>query len=775
MIRRIIGAGIAVLMTLSLAAGAAQAADPVTEVAEPSPLAEPAKESPIPMPPRPGHEPQPLPEPRITSDQAREYLKAFFVLPAESDRVQLEFNLSSRGTTPVWDLNITISENNGSMGTTLATVDALTGRILQYSGLGFIPTPVRTGPLVGPRSEEDARARAWALVTKMAPERAANLREPEKAPGDMGPYQPFWGENGTADAYHFSWIEYRDGIAVPFSSISVGVHKQTLQYLSLHVNLVDEGLKFQAGPAKVTPEEAMKVWQAEVKPQLSYQAITNYFPFDPTPVSGYRLLYTFGELGRMVDATTGRWAEESNPYPRPAQPAVKPGEPQPVPAGNVKPVVPEALPLTPEAAQKLARTLLEIPADVSLRTEPSMFDEENQIRFHYGDRSGSASIQFDQKTGLIRGAWRHTPRPEPPPLNETEGQQVTPEMEEQARSAAIAVVQTYYSHVRDQLRLDSGLESWGPPNQPTGRFRFVRYVNDLPVPNDVVHVTIDLQTMKWRDINANWTSGITFPNPAGAVGAEKAREIFMADRKPVLVYRPIYQPMGDDPYRRGMPRIAEAQLVYALRPESGFYQVDALTGGGVGWDGHSMPDMAAAQKKVAGHWAEGELQFILSRQIIRPEQINPDAPLTRSQAAALLVVRSRDYYSSGPRSPQMPFTDLTPGSAGYAAVRVAWLQGWLRPLTDETTFRPDAPVTRAEFAVWAARALGLGELARSGIKVESEYTDLAGLTAEQRNAVTFLRAMGLLGPSQTYRGNDPLTQAEGAALTVRIYNYLLVK
>lgn len=771
MIRRILGAGIAVLMTLSLAAGAVQAADPVT------PAAEPAQEAPIPMPNRPGQESQPVPEPRITSEQARAYLQAYFTLPAESDRVQLEFNLSSHGKTPVWDLNITIRETNGSMGTTLARVDALTGRILQYGGLGFIPTPVRTGPLPGIRSEEDARARAWALVAQMAPERLANLREPAKAePGHMDPYQPYWGVNGVADAYQFNWIEYRDGIPVPFSSISVAVHKQTLEYLSLNVNLADEGLKYQAGPAKVTPDEALKLWQAEVKPRLTYQAIANYFPYGPSQVSGYRLLYTYDGLGRMVDATTGKWAEESSPFPRPAQPAVKPGEPEPVPAGNGQPVLPEALPLTPEAAQKLARTLLEVPADGALQAQPDPYEEENQIRFHYFDRAGSASVQFDQKTGLIRNAWRQTAPPMMgpgvPPRMETGGRQVTAEMEERARQAAVAVVQTYYSQIRDQLRLDAGPEYWGP-EEAIRRFRFVRFVGDLPVPNDAVYVTIDLQSMKWRDMNANWTSGITFPDPAGAIGAEKAMDIFMAGRKPVLVYRPVYQPMGDNPYMRGMPQIAEAQLVYTLMSESGFHQVDALTGEGVGWDGYAVPDMAAAQQKVAGHWAEGGLQFILSRQIIRPEQLNPDAALTRSQAAALLVVRSRDSYSGGMRPAQMPFTDLAPGSAGYAAVRTAWLQGWLRPLTDETTFRPDAPVTRAEFAVWAARALGLGELARSAIVVQSEYTDLAELTAEQRNAVTFLQAMGLLSPAQTYRGNDPLTQAEGAALTARIYNYLL--
>lgn len=57
------------------------------------------------------------------------------------------------------------------------------------------------------------------------------------------------------------------------------------------------------------------LWQAEMKPQLTYQAIRNYFPCGPAPVSGYPLLYTFGGPGLMVDATTGTWAEESSPYP----------------------------------------------------------------------------------------------------------------------------------------------------------------------------------------------------------------------------------------------------------------------------------------------------------------------------------------------------------------------------------------------------------------------------------------------------------------------------
>ncbi|HWI63486.1 MAG TPA: S-layer homology domain-containing protein, partial [Symbiobacteriaceae bacterium] len=167
--------------------------------------------------------------------------------------------------------------------------------------------------------------------------------------------------------------------------------------------------------------------------------------------------------------------------------------------------------------------------------------------------------------------------------------------------------------------------------------------------------------------------------------------------------------------------------------------------------------------------------FMIGSRAVRADRVDPDAPLTRGEAVTLLLTRSRSVMRNvGMNGPvQLPFGDLPDRHPARGAILAAWVEGWLQPLANETLFRPDEPVTRAEFAAWAARAIGLGQLARSGLTVQPGFKDLAGLTPEQQNAATFLRSLQLLPEADTFRGAEPMTQAEGAVLTARIYNSLL--
>jgi len=766
MIKRFVSASVAVLLTLSLSAGATAATTVVTE---------PAREAiaiPTPAPAQPGNEPQPVAEPRITAEQAIERVREYFDVPAETEKLDIETHLSSQGATPIWDVGVTIREGNGSSGFSLAAVDALTGRLLRYHGMGMLPTAVRSGPLTDVKPEEAARERAWALVQKMVPERAADLLPilPDSPFYSRLAAYPYYSEFGAADAYQFTWMEQSGGIPYPTGSVTVSVHKQTLAYLSLNIHLQD-GIKFQPGPAKVTVEEAMKVWQSDMKPTLVYQPFMGGYPYGSSKVAAFKLLYIFGQSGRLVDATTGKWAAEGIMPPQPDQ---MPGEPELVPAGDVKPVVPESLPVTDAAGRKLALAILDLQDTADLRAENEYFGgEEKLLRYSFYDQKSFASVMIEPRTGLIRQANRQAGSGLMEP--ETAAQTVTPEQEAQAKAAALAVVQTYYSQIREQLRLESVPDYFGPKDPFNRQFRFSRVVNGLAVPNDSIYVTINLQTMQWRDMYANWTNGVAFPDPTGAIAPEKALATFMADRKPVLIYRPVYPTMDPNQPIYRMPDPTEAVLAYVLAPAINFNMIDALTGDAVGWEGMPMADLEAAYKSVTGHWAEGELQFILARRIIRADQLGPDKPLTRSQAIAMILTRNRNGYMGGYGAQDLPFTDVDEDHLSYGAIKMAWVEGWLKPLNDEKAFRPDAPVTRAEFAVWAARALGLGDLARSAIEVKSGFTDLGALTAEQRNAVTFLQALGLLGSAEKFRGDDPMTQAEGAVLTARVYNFFQVK
>gem|GEM_PF-1691801 len=760
--RRITSAVVAVLLAISIPAGAAQAAEQAKVITVTMPAS----------PAQPGA-PEPAAEPKVTSAQAEAALRELFTLPEKSAKVDLQWNLSSHGAKPIWELQIMVRDGNGAMSSGIAAVDAVTGRILRYGAYGMLPGPVRTGPLGPVHSEEEARARAWALVQKVVPERAAQLKE--AVPGTPGYYPWYYGYGGEGmgDAYAFNWIEHHDGVPFPNSTVNVVVKKETLEYASLSINLLDS-IKFQPGPAKATLEDATRLWQAEVKPNLAYQPIYKSTPFGPSRPTGYRLVYSFENLGRPIDAMTGTWVKDPEPYPQPPMSETKPAEPEPVPAGSATPVLPDQLPLTDEAARKLASTVLELPQSAQLRTENYFFPDEKLLQFHVSDQSRFGNIQLDPATGLIRNAYRSEmmgPMSYPP--KRADGSNVSPEQEERAKQAAFAVVQTYYSQIRDQVWLEAMPSYWGSSDEPVRRFRFVRRVNGLPLPNDTIMVTIDLSTMTWRDMNANWTTGLTFPNPAGAISPEKAKETVLADLKPMLAYRAIYPGMAEAEMRMGrFPQPTEAALTYIPAGQT-YGQIDAITGQSLSYEGTTLLDIQNAYKLIKGHWAEGELQFVLSRGIVQPDQLNPDATLTRGQAVALLLQRNMKTYDSGPTPLEMPYVDLPETHPAFGAVRMAWRQGWLRPLGDETHFNPDAPLTRAVFAVWAARALGLGDLARSGLTVKSEYKDLENLGAEQRNAVSFLQALGILGQGDTFRGAEYLTQAEGAAITVRLYNYMV--
>ncbi len=760
--RRFISAALAGCLLVGAPMGSAWAAEQTAPAVPAVPQTAPPGEVP----------PGPPPEPKITSAQAEAALRELFTLPQKTEKVDLQWQLNRYGQKATWELQVTVREGNGATSFALATVDGITGRVQRYGAFGMLPALVRTGPLSPVRSVAEAREKAWALVQKVAPEKAAVLKEPADGSQPMG-YYPYWYGSGPADYYQFTWVEHHDGVPFPASSVSVSVHKSTLEYINLQVNLM-ESITFQAGPAKVSADEALKRWRAEAKPSLSYQPVMSPFPVGPSKATGYKLVYSFGDVGRAIDAMTGEWAKDPSPFLPPEQPQSQPAEPEPVPVGNVVPITPAQLPLDEAAAQRLARAILEVAPEGQLRTEISPFDEERLYQFTLMDRTQYANIQIEPKTGLIRMAHRSPMMaPDAPPQDKPEEQKITPELEQAAKSAAFATVQTYYSQLRDQLRLDAPPAYWGPEDNQVRRFRFVRYVNGLPLQNDSVSVTIDLATMKWREMSASWTSGITFPDPSVAISAEKALEAALADRKPVLTYRPVFPQVSLEESRMGrMPQPTEAALVYVLGPEFAT-QVDGLTGKRVSYDGLEVQDLQAAYDRVTGHWAEGELQFMLARRAVRPNELNPAAPLTRGQAAGLMFFRSPNLHRSGPRPVDLPFTDLPETNPAYGAVRMGWVDGWLRPQDNETQFRPEAPVTRAEFVVWVARTLGLGDLARSNLDTRSEFTDLDGLTLEQRNAANFLRALGLLSPADTFRGAEPLTQAEGAAITVRAYNYAL--
>lgn len=183
---------------------------------------------------------------------------------------------------------------------------------------------------------------------------------------------------------------------------------------------------------------------------------------------------------------------------------------------------------------------------------------------------------------------------------------------------------------------------------------------------------------------------------------------------------------------------------------------------------------AAVDEVLSGHWAEGELRFLLNYQILTAETLNPEGALTRAEAVKLLIDVYGQFLQSRvfTQGVEVPYTNVTVDDAHYVAVSHAVRLGVLRPEGESPAFGGDRQISRAEFAVWLVRIMELGELAQSDLQTVPTFTDGAELTPEQRKAVAFLEVLEIIPSGGAFRGTEPLTQAEAAAMVIRTLEYL---
>ncbi|RIX52168.1 hypothetical protein D3P08_14455 [Paenibacillus nanensis] len=175
---------------------------------------------------------------------------------------------------------------------------------------------------------------------------------------------------------------------------------------------------------------------------------------------------------------------------------------------------------------------------------------------------------------------------------------------------------------------------------------------------------------------------------------------------------------------------------------------------------------------LAGHWAEGIVTKASGCGIVSGYEdgnFRPDAKLTRAQFIVMLInaLAADNMEPGGARTEAHSFADAghIPAWAADAiakAVELGIISGY-----DDGTFRPDAPVTRAEMVTMAARAAGLAPLPSSGSRPFADHD------AIPEWAQGFIAAAKELGYVQGKSDNSfaPLagsTRAEAVALLLRM-------
>lgn len=173
----------------------------------------------------------------------------------------------------------------------------------------------------------------------------------------------------------------------------------------------------------------------------------------------------------------------------------------------------------------------------------------------------------------------------------------------------------------------------------------------------------------------------------------------------------------------------------------------------------------------SSHWAKNEIEMLASRLILTGQSNDTFAPqksVSRAEFAAMLI-RSLGLIAESTTKTFSDVSDLSWYTAdARAAAALGLVQGY-----EDGTFRPNAPITREQMAVMAARALKLMNLGagESGVNpATNAFTDAAAISSWAKEAVNVLTAKGIMKgrSASSFAPGSDTSRAEAAVILTRL-------
>jgi spore germination protein YaaH len=184
------------------------------------------------------------------------------------------------------------------------------------------------------------------------------------------------------------------------------------------------------------------------------------------------------------------------------------------------------------------------------------------------------------------------------------------------------------------------------------------------------------------------------------------------------------------------------------------------------WAHYSQWVNGAYFTDTVGHWAQDDINGVAEKGWMTGETDDtfaPDQELTRAEAATILV-RAKGLSDAGVPSPASPFADVPPGHWAAQAIAVAAQQGYVDGVA-AGQFAPDLPITREQMSALLVRLLGLQTAAVTAPPFMD--VPAASWSAPAIAALSGLGIVdGFV--DGTFRPQAPITRAQMAALLMRL-------
>lgn len=179
----------------------------------------------------------------------------------------------------------------------------------------------------------------------------------------------------------------------------------------------------------------------------------------------------------------------------------------------------------------------------------------------------------------------------------------------------------------------------------------------------------------------------------------------------------------------------------------------------------ALADVQVFPDVSASYWAYGPINVAAAGELVDgfpppyAGPYEPDGPLTRAQAAKMVVVDAQLLPQAG----STPFTDVQAGDWFAPYVAAGYQAGILQGMT-ATSFGPGASVTREQFAVMLARALKLKGTAALTFADAASIAPWALPAVEATVAAGYFQGM----PGNLFEPEATLTRAQAAQVMARV-------
>jgi uncharacterized membrane protein YkoI len=564
-------------------------------------------------------------QPPVTLKQAIEIAKNTLSLNTEG----FEFNSSyieNQNGFNMWSLSWNNTKTNSE--NINVSIDSNNGEIISIGWYTPYEQPKSRIPKYT-KAEALKAAEGWAEKLHGEKYKLTKLKE--------NPNQDYYSK--YSDVYAFEFVRVQDGIEVSPNTISVQLDKNNLRLR--YFNMIWDNTALPSKAKAISLDQAKELFKSKLGLELSYSFIYDNPSMEPKAI----LTYTLKNGNNPIDAINGEilnnmyrmyYAMDMGGSAAKEQAAV------PITPQEQTALDDQSKYITKEAAEQVFKQYVKLDENMKLE-RANLYPGYHKINavwsleWKYTSEDGKSikfvNAQIDAVTKEFKSLYTNY-------YNDNGEKGNTKISKEQAKKLAEEFLTKVQPDKFKKTELKEAKEmnyDTMPAYQNGYSFNYIRLENGIPCPSNSIYITINEYTGEVISYNTNWLD-ISFPAPDKAITLDKAYETLFSKVKFGMEYIHHYPSIND--YNN-----KEIKLAYALLNTN--ILMDANNGTMLNYDGTPVkPAEKLSFTDIAGNKAEAAINTLIDMNILVPESTTfaPESNMLQKDFIKLLVSSLQEYY-----------------------------------------------------------------------------------------------------------------------------------